>query len=188
MKKLSKINEAGRSMIEAIGYISILITVSVSITAAINSGYYKFRLSRINQELTDLKKVISQRYVAAENYKDVSMTTLIDEKIAPWDTRDGMHSFNGAIEIGSDDGAGNTFYIQFAKVPRDACMELGLRLWLVNDGTDLDLLEINNKKYAWEYSNLRENSGEYYDLPAKAEDVLKGCTSEYSNTMKWYFN
>ena len=82
MKKFSRINEAGRSMIEAIGYISVMITIGVAMAAAVNSGYYKFRLSRINQELTDLKKVISQRYVAAENYKEVDMETLIEEKIA----------------------------------------------------------------------------------------------------------
>lgn len=186
MKKNSKINEAGRSMIEAIGYISIMITIGVSMAAAVNSGYYKFRLSRINQELTDLKKVVSQRYVAAENYKEVKMDTLIDEKIAPWDTRDGTHSFGGDVKIGSGDEDGNTFYIEFDNVPRGACIELGMRLWLVNDGTDLDLLKINNKTYAWKFSNSVNNSD--YELPAKANDVAEGCTKDYDNDMIWYFN
>lgn len=186
MKKFSRINEAGRSMIEAIGYISVMITISVAMAAAVNSGYYKFRLSRINQELTDLKKVISQRYVAAENYKEVDMETLIEEKIAPWDTRDGTHSFSGDVKIGSGDEQGNTFYIEFDGVPREACVELGMRLWLVNDGTDLDLLKINNKTYAWKFSNSVDDSD--YELPAKAADVAEGCTKDYGNDMIWYFN
>ena len=186
MKKKSRINEAGRSMIEAIGYISVMITIGVAMAAAVNSGYYKFRLSRINQELTDLKKVISQRYVAAENYKEVDMETLIEEKIAPWDTRDGTHSFSGDVKIGSGDEQGNTFYIEFDNIPREVCMELGLRVWLVNDGSDLDAMKINNKTWGWKFSNSIDNPN--YDLPAVASDVLEGCSKEYDNKMIWYFN
>ena len=55
MIKLSKSSQTGRSMIEAIGYISVMIMISVSVAAAVNRGYYKYRVSRINQELSDLK-------------------------------------------------------------------------------------------------------------------------------------
>ncbi len=185
MKRFSKINEVGRSMIEAIGYISVMVTISVSVAAAVNSGYYKYRLSRINSELTDLKKVISQRYVAAGDYKEVSMDALIEEKIAPWDTRDGTHAFSGEVKIGPYDD-GNFFFIEFDDVPRDACMELGLKVWIVNDGSDLDTLKINNKTWAWKFSNLTDNPN--YELPSKAKDVVEGCTEEYKNKMIWYFN
>ena len=186
MKKLYKSNQIGRSMIEAIGYISVMIMITVSIAAAVNSGYYKYRMSRINQELTDLKKVISQRYVAADNYKDVSMDTLIDEKIAPYDTADGAHAFGGDVKIGSGDSEGSTFYIEFDDVPREVCMELGLRVWLVNDGSDLDAMKINNKTWGWKFSNSIDNPN--YELPAITSDVADGCSKEYDNKMIWYFN
>lgn len=187
MKRKLKFNEAGRSMIEAIGYISVMITITVAAAAAVNSGYYKFRLSRINQQLTDLKKVVSQRYVAAEDYKEVDMQTLIDEKIVPWSLRNGTHAFNGDAKIGPyPEDTGLTYYIEFDNVPRDACIELGLRVWLVNDGSDLDAMKINNKTWAWKFSNSVDNAA--YELPAKTSDVGKECTDEYDNTLTWYFN
>ncbi len=195
MKKWStKTNESGRSMIEALGYISVMIAVSIAVAAAVNSGYYKFRLSRINQELTDLKKFISQRYVAAENYKEVNKDTL-EEKGAPWDTRNGTHAFSGDVKVGSGknnkcnddgDGDGTTFCIEFVDVPRDACVELGLRLWLANDGSDLDAMSINDKIWAWPFSNSVDDADA--ELPATAEDIIdKGCTKE-NNDMIWFFN
>lgn len=186
MKSLFKSNQSGRSMIEAIGYISVMIMISVSVAAAVNSGYYKYRMSRINSELSDLKKVISQRYVAAENYKEVKMQTLIDERIAPHDTKDGAHAFGGAVKIGSGDSDGSTFYIEFDDVPKEVCMELGLRVWLVNDGSDLDAMKINNKTWGWKFSNSISNPN--YELPALAKDVLEGCSKSYDNKMIWYFN
>lgn len=186
MIKLSKSCQSGRTMIETIAYISVLITITISVAAAVNRGYHKYRLGRINQELTDLKKVISQRYVAAENYKEVKLQTLVNEKIVPYDVRKGRHSFGGDVKIGSGDTDGSTYFIEFDKLPRDVCVELGLKVWLVNDGSDLDVMKINNKTYAWKFSNSVNSSN--YKLPANPNDVATGCNKEYDNKIVWYFN
>ncbi len=189
-KKVST-DQNGRSMIEAIGYISILIMVSVSVAMAVNSGYFKYRQSRINQQLTDLKQVISHRYVAAENYKDVKLQTLIDEKIAPHDivvsgNKDvGRHAFSGNVKIGPGDTYGSTFVITFENLPRLVCNELGMKIWVVNDGSDLDYLKINNTTFAWKYSQKKDAAKM---LPATATDVSDACNSEYENVMSWYFD
>ena len=199
MKKNLLIQESGRSMMEALGYISVMIMLTVSVTAAVNSGYYRFKLGRINQELVDLKKVISQRYVAAENYKGVSFDILINEKIVPHDVKDKRHAFGGDINIGSGDSNGNTYYIEFRDMPVQSCVELGSRLWIVNDGSDLDAMDIKGKKWGWEYSNSINNPD--YMLPARPVDVAKACnpvcTDEdgniilcppSNNYIRWYFN
>ncbi|MDY4885894.1 MAG: type 4 pilus major pilin [Alphaproteobacteria bacterium] len=186
MLKLSKSNQSGRSMIEAIGYISVLIMISVSVAAAVSRGYYKYRVSRINQELSDLKKVISQRYVAAENYKDVKLQTLVKEKIIPFELRNGKHAFSSDFKIGSGDDKGSTYFIEFDDIPRDVCMELGLRVWLVNDGSDLDAMKINSKTWGWKFSNSISDPN--YNLPAVASDVLAGCSKADDNKIIWYFN
>ncbi len=187
MIKKHLIGQAGRSMIEAIGYISIMITITVSLTAAVNSGYHRFRLGRINQQVVDLKKVISQRYVAAENFVGVKFDTLINEKIVPHEVRDQKHAFGGDITIGKGDKDGKTYYIQFDDIPTQACVELGSKLWITNDGSDLDALTINNKKtWAWKYS-IYEGTPDY-ELPAKPTDVAEVCNTEEKKSIKWYFN
>ncbi len=184
MKKQSS-QQSGRSMMEAMAYISLMILVTISMTAAVNSGYDKFKLGRINQELSDLKKVIGQRYVVDENYKEVKFDTLINEKIVPYDVRDKRHSFGGDISIGYDNG-GATYYIQFSKVPHRACIELGNRVWIVNDGSDLDSLKINEKVWAWK-SSAFDYSQDYY-LPALVGDVGPACKNNDENILKWVFN
>ena len=199
MKKILLKEQSGRSMIEAIGYISIMIMLTVSITAAVNTGYFRFRLGRIHQELMDLKKVVSQRYVAAENYKTVSLQTLIDEKIVPIELKNGTHSFGGTVEIGKGDENGSTFFIRFNDLPTQSCLELGSRLWVVNDGSDLDAMNINGKVWAWKYSNSVENHD--YELPASIQDVVEACNPKCTdadnnlipcprnkNFIKWFFN
>lgn len=186
MRKLAKINQSGRTMLEALGYISIMMMVTVSMGTMVNSGYYKFRMSRVNQELDDLKKVVSQRYVAAENYKGVNFQTLIDEKIIPYDTSDKRHAFSGDVKIGPGDSQGTTYFIEFDDLPRSSCVELGLKTWLVNDGSDLDAMKINGKTWGWKFSNSIQNPN--HQLPAKPVDVAGACTSEWENDIIWYFN
>lgn len=198
MIKFSRSTESGRTMIEAIGYISVMIMITVAASALVNSGFYKYRQGRINQELTDLKKVVSQRYVAAEDYKDVKMADLCNDKIGPYkvvpakkssggcESANGRHAFGGAVKIGSGDSKGTTFFIEFDDLPRAECVELGLRIWVVNDGSDLDAMKINGKTWAWEYSNSIKDPN--YKLPAQAADITQACTKEYDNIIIWYFN
>ena len=187
MRKKHLSDQSGRSMIEALGYISVMIAVTTALSVAVNSGFYRYRVGRINQELVDLKKVVSQRYVAAESYKDVNMNTLKDEKIIPHDVRDGTHSFGGEVNVGKgyDD---NTYKITFKNVPVHACVELGSKLWIVNDGSDLDAMEINGTSWAWKYSNYKQKAD--YELPAKPTEVAKACNSKKSkeSDLTWYFN
>ncbi len=203
MKTKFSSEQSGRSMIEVLCYISIGMVLGVSFLTAVNSGYHRFKLGRLNQELSDLKKVISQRYVVAENYKDVSFETLIEEKIVPHDLKDARHAMGGSVEIGKGDENGETFYIKFDTLTAHACTELGNRLWIVNDGSDLDKMEITKEHtWTWPYSTSESSSSHSYKLPAKPHEVAQACNpkickdeegneypcSENDIFIKWYFN
>ena len=193
--------QVGRSMLEAIGYISIGMILAVSIATAVNSGYFRFRIGRMHQQLMDLKKVVSQRYVAAEGYNDVNLDTLIEEKIIPFELRGKTHAFGGKIDIGPGEGDnGETFYINFESLPPQSCVELGSILWVVNDGSDLDSLDINGTIWAWKYSSSTEGKTVKYELPVKTIDVNSACNPvcqdeegkiikcpANSSYIKWYF-
>ena len=98
----------------------------------------------------------------------------------------GAHNIVLDVKIGSGDTDGSTYFIEFDKLPRDVCVELGLKVWLVNDGSDLDVMKINNKTYAWKFSNSVNSSN--YKLPANPNDVATGCNKEHDNKIVWYFN
>ena len=186
--------QSGRTMLEAIGYISVMIAVTIALTAAVNSGYDRFRTGRINQQLVDLKKVVSQRYVAAENYHGISASTLIEEKIAPHDMINGSllkHAFGGSVQIGSADENGYTYFFLFTNLPQKACIELGSKLWVVNDGSDLCAMVINsNVSWTWKdyppglISGIPHSNNHF--LPANVTDVSKACNQK-SNNIQWFF-
>ncbi len=182
--------QSGRTMLEAIGYISVMIAITIALTAAVNSGYDRFRTGRINQQLVDLKKVISQRYVAVEKYDLGIPQTLIKEKIAPHDMIKGSilkHAFGGAVNV-YPVASQTMFKINFTKLPKKACIELGSKLWVVNDGSDLYAMKINNTVWGWKYSNMSLLSlTKHKELPANVADVSKACNLE-SNSIHWIFN
>lgn len=189
MKKF-KSAQSGRTMIETIGYISILVMITSGVAATVSSGYYKYRMGRINQQLTDLKKIVSQRWVAEEKYDHsehgVKFQTLVDEKIVPWSLSDGRHAFGGEVNIGAK--TSDTFYIEFKGLPKDACIELGRRIWIVNDGADLDRMKINDKTWCWKFSLDTNDCNNAFELPAKVLDINGACEDSWNNTITWTFD
>ena len=185
-------SQSGRTMLEALGYIMIMIMITFAAASLVNSGLGKFRMSRIHQELTDLKKVISQRYVAATDYAEVKMSTLCEEGIGPANVvpsrktgcnKKGRHIMGGSVEIGNDDG--RTFFIKFDSLPAMVCAELGSMVWVINDGSDLDWMDINGTTWKWEFSDTERVTKHL--LPAKTADVMKACDQK-ENVITWHFN
>lgn len=192
MRNRVYINQSGRSMLEALGYIMIMIMVTFAAASLVNSGLGKFRMSRIHQELMDLKKVISQRYVAATDYSEVKMSTLCEEGIGPANVvpskktgcnQKGRHIMGGSVEIGNDEG--KTFFIKFNDLPSMVCAELGSMVWVINDGSDLDWMDINGTTWKWEFSDTERETNHL--LPAKTADVMKACEKK-QNVITWHFN
>ena len=184
-------SQSGRSMFEALGYIMIMILVTYAATAMVNTGLGKYRMSRIHQELTDLKKVISQRYVAASDYSEVKMSTLCEEGIGPANVvpskktgcnKKGTHIMGGGVEIGNDEG--KSFFIKFDGLPTMVCAELGSMVWVINDGSDLDWMDINGTTWKWEFSDTEKTTKHL--LPAKTADVMKACDKK-QNVITWHF-
>lgn len=192
MAKSFKSEQSGRSMIEALGYISVMMMITISVAASVNSGYYKFKLGRVNQEIVDLKKVVSQRWVASENYKNVNFQTLYDEKILPWSIKtgsetEGKHAFGGKVTIGKGDDEGCMYYIKFEGLPRDACVELAAKVWINNDGSDLEKIKVNNTQWTWKYTNCGDSVDSNHLLPLKIT-TMNECQDNWDNTIQWFFS
>lgn len=206
MLKLTKFCERGRSMIEMIGYLSVMSALTVSIAAAVSTGYNKYRMGRVNQELTDLQKVISQRYVADQDYSEVKWDDLCADNIGPYTvvpakkkegdkvkcaTNKGYHSLGGEVNIGSKDPY-ETYYIEFKGLTAKVCTELALRLWMTNNGSDLEAIEIfegSTKKGKWTWPSA--NCSDKKCLPVKLTDLMaaKACQGKgINNSIVWYFN
>jgi len=202
--------EKGRTIVEMIAYISVLITLTASFAALVRRGFYKYESSTIQQELTDLKKAIATSYTADGNYDNVKLNDLCVNRVGPRPlvparsckkknnvevcecaSQSGRHTFGGSVNIGPSDckGTGNTscetFFIEFKNVPKDICIQLGSKSWDTMEGSDLDHMEVNDTSWGWPDSPISTISGAQR-LPAQIKDVSQACKDK--STLRWYFN
>ncbi len=194
MKQKLKNNQSGRTIMEMIAYIMIMVTLTAAIASMVHTGIHRYECSQIQQELADLKKIIVMRYAAAGNYKQISWNDLRESHMGPksiMPTRDcstrkcyGQHTFEGKIDIGTNDEYGETFYIEFQELPTDVCAQMGSKQWPATDGSDMERLQINNT--VWTFASLK-NDGEKV-LPAQTKDVVEACKKGYDNKIRWTFN
>ena len=83
-----KSSQAGRSMIEVIGVLAILSAVTMAITKMVNSVHDRYLISKITQQINDLRKGISNRYVASGTYENISAEEVIASNAGPSDMFD----------------------------------------------------------------------------------------------------
>lgn len=164
-------SENGRTMIEVIGVLAILTAVTIAITKLVNNMHDRYKTSRISQEIIDLRKNISNRYVASGTYVDIKDEDLISGKVAPSGMIDGaklVHAYNGAVEVKGDK---DSYQITFSSLPHGVCVELALINWNFNGNTDLFQVKINDTEFKWP---ILAGSGP--KLPVELTEASTACS------------
>ncbi len=204
MSKKNYICQCGRTFIETMGYIMVMTAVTVVIASTVSNMYYKYEISEINEELSELKKAISSRYAADGHYANININDLCADRLGPRGvmphrtcTEDGgvercgcastsmHHTFDGEVTLGSDASSDNLmFYITFAGLPKDVCAQLAVKDWNFSGRGDLDRMIINdNKTWRW------QPSAEELPFPVDVATVAEACSQDgYGNKITWFFN
>ena len=180
---MKKCSELGRSMIEIIGVLAIISTVTMGIMNFVNSMHDKYKISRITQQITDLRKNISNRYVANGDYSVIKAQDMIDSNVIPPDMIDGkkiIHAYNAEVQF---NGNKDTYEVTFPELPTHVCLELALMNWEFSGSSDLYRLKINNTEFNWP---IIANGGK--ELPVTLVDAQAACSAgEYKNSITWTF-
>jgi len=211
MLKLKHSAQEGRTFIETLAYIMIMITVTASIASVVSRSYYRYECSAVQQDLTDLHKAIVKHYAVDGHYSKVSWDDLCEDNLGPKSMmpervctgegnnmkckckrQKGRHIFEGPVDIGPSDcrdGSCSTFYIVFDDLPQDVCAQLGTKSWTTIAGSDLERMEINKTLWYWKYSPILGDAALIKkELPAQVEDIAEACHEGYDNKITWYFN
>lgn len=168
---MNRISENGRTMIEVIGVLAIITAVTIALTKMVNKMHDRFKISQITQEITDLRKNVSNRYVANGDYTGITDADIISGKVAPSEMVDGdklVHAYNGDVEIIGDH---DSYKITFSSIPHSACVELALMNWNFNGSTDLFEIKINETEFKWP---LLAGTGP--KLPVEITDATTACS------------
>ena len=175
-------NEKGATMVEVIMTLGVIGAFGVSIATLVTSMYDRYRVSRVGGQIEELKKTINNRYVADGQYTNASITTLIDEELAPKDMINGKklyHSYKGEVTL---KGGADSYELTFSDLPQKICLELGIMNWTVDNSSDLVSLNINGKDFKWPWV-----AGSSYKLPAQMPEVSASCKTGDTNVIKWTF-
>lgn len=183
---MHKNNNSGRTMIETIMFLSIIAVLAVGVISVANNVLGRIKLSRVGEQIIELSKNISTRYMSVARYTNLKTSTLIEEKIAPKDMIQGdnllVHAYDGLVTVR---GERNTFTVTFNNLPYNACFELCLLNWTMNDITGLLSISVNEDKYVW--LDALQVTNNQFPLPISVIDAGVSCNNTKQNVIVWEF-
>ena len=206
--------QQGRSMVEMMGYMFVVLTVVVAIGNMVANAFEEHKYSQASIQLTDLVGTIVKAAAVDPDYKDV--VSMINgtsgdanknaegRKMIPYsfrvvstNTKNTLyHVFGGEAKVTlnplSESDGNNKFGITFTGLTRKQCMELATKDWQKNQYADLYAVKINsNNVWYWPvYKSSPANS-----LPitrakltgTTADDNGQCSESGKKNQVMWVF-
>ena len=200
-------NEKGRSMVEMIGYMAVVIAVVMSVGHIVSSAFEEHKYSQATIQLSELAGAITKASAIDPDYSEVIgkiTPTITDEgrRILPSsfsiNNNTITHAFGGEVKLGlGEGGENNVFYIEYDGLDRKPCIELAMKDWTKNTVINLKAIIINqNNQWYWP-SYFVEGANELpvtRDAVAGVENWGQCCTdpdNENSkckdNTIRWLF-
>lgn len=200
----NKIVQSGRSMVEMMGYMAVVLSVTAGIGALISNTYDEYKYSKASLQISEFASAVVRASAVDPDYGEIidnikamndkgkvfipKSYRVVGSKI--------YHAFGGTVDVGwppaSTSGEDKTkFAIKFNKLKRKQCIELAMKDWQNNRSVDLFEIQINNNTpWYWSvYSGSMENT-----LPVK-RSVVAGtgtsegqCAEEKDNSITWIFN
>jgi len=83
MLKVKHSAQEGRTFIETLAYIMIMITITAGVASIVSRSYYRYECSAIQQDLVDLHKAITKHYAADGQYANVKWNDLCEDNLGP---------------------------------------------------------------------------------------------------------
>lgn len=205
--KQYKSEQSGRSMVEMMGYIAVVMAITVSVGYIISKVFGDYKYSKASLQLSDLANSITKAGSIEPNYADI--VTMINaknndegKKMIPStyrvnDSGTGRkiyHAFGGLVTIGHPNGDTLKFSIKFDNLNRNQCIELAMKDWLQNKYADLYSITVNTASWYW--PAYHSASGTDKVLPIKRSAVAGVnaasndgvCSDATSNSIMWVFN
>lgn len=206
-----KSTQAGRTMIEVMGYMAAVMAIVAGVSKIISGAYTEYKISKASLQLSDLAGAIVKASTVDANYEEVvnmikGSSSLSNHrrseglKLIPTsyrvvkknNTNNIYHAFGGevSVSIPTESGLSDKFAITFSGLSREQCIELGMKEWINNKIVDLYAMIVNQKDY-W-YWPIYASDGSA--LPATRSALAgasvddQGQCSRTSNQITWIFN
>lgn len=209
---LYKNNQKGATMLETLGVLTIVVILGVSSIKLIGSIFSMFKQSMVSNEIRDLQQAISGRYKFEGNYKEIfegknPLTEqnkiaefLCNEKLVPNQMCGGdvlYHRMGGRVWIlpeVKNDGTLETdnydkYTVEFLGLTDRACLNIAQINWNTQKKTNIYSMIINenNNAYKVKFTVPINIDGGSKGFPASINDIMKSCSYDDNNSIRWVF-
>lgn len=188
----SGICEKGRSMVEMMGYMAVVMTVVVAVGKMVTNVFNEHKYSQASLQLGDLAGAISKAGAMEKDYSEVNFSKFIPTSFRVAGNKI-FHVFGGEVDINAVNGEPDKFSITFKGLRRRQCIELGMKEWRQNQNVDLYSIGVNNTFLYWPVykSSLEPETSlpmTRIKLAGKGENEEGLCNLATGNTITWIFN
>lgn len=182
---LYKNSERGRSMVEMIGYLMVVMGVIIAMGRIVSSAFDNHKYSTASLQLTEFVGALVKASAV-----DVDYTSVV-KKVK---TADGAkelvpntyrvvgntiyHAFGGTVDVSCAEGgvskqcsdsatefSSSQFAVKYEKLSKKQCVELGMKSWIKNQYADLFSMTVNDSVWYWKA---------YGDKDGKAVSIDEG--------------
>lgn len=207
---MCKDTQNGRSMVEMMGYLMVLMGVIIAMGRIVSSAFDNHKYSTASLQLTELINAMVKASAIDYDYSEVVnkiQTADGAKELAPNTYRvvgtKIYHAFGGTVSVSTTDD--NTkLVVTYNGLSKKQCVELAMKDWRKNQYADLFSVKVNDTYWYWvaygdkDGSSISldegECSGTSCALPMRRSaltgtgDVAGQCTDSRSNTITWTFN
>ncbi len=164
-----KKTQAGRSMIEMMGYLMVVMGVIIAIGKIVSSAFDNHKYSTASLQLTELVGAMVRSSAIDVDYTEVvdkvngkcekDSTTVTVEcaktivpntyRVVPGSNKVSIyHAFGGKVDVNIYNNDPEKFFVTFKNLSKKQCVELALKDWRRNQYADLYAVIVNKTK-AW---------------------------------------
>ena len=204
--ELIKKNQTGATMVEALGVLTIVSMLGVSVISLIGNIFDMFNQAVIVNQVRELQKSISDRYKFEGNYSmlfegrdtEAVASFLCEEKMAPFQMcQNGRlrHKGGGDVwimpvivdEEGTPDYG--KYSMEFWGLSNKICVSIAQINWWTQKKSDIYKMVINygqgNRQLVVNMPSVVEEGAE--NFPVSANSVIKACSNDDNNDIMWIF-
>ena len=209
---INKNSENGRSMVEMMGYLMVVMGVIISIGRIVSSAFDNHKYSTASLQLTEFVGAMVKASAIDYDYSEVvskangaKAKELVPDTyrvVVSGDTAKIYHAFGGTVSVDTvDEGA--KLQVKYEKLSKKQCVELAMKDWSKNQYADLFSLAVNGTTWYWQaygtsYDDEGDNltdigegkcSGDTCVFPVRRSALTGGqCADGLNNTLIWVFN
>ena len=189
---MRKVNEKGRSMVEMMGYMAIMMAVIVAVGKIVTNIFDEHKISQASLQLGDLAAAISKAGAMEKDYSDVDFKKYIPTSYRVAGNKI-FHIFGGEVVVSAVSDYPDKFSVTFNGLRRKQCIEMAMKDWRRNQNVDLYAIGVNNTYLYWPVYKSGVSGDSSLPMTRIKLTGTGGndnglCNLAVGNTVTWIFN